>query len=100
MNTFKNYTAKDITVDTAVHVGPVGTQTTVIGMTVANVSGVTTNVSVKLGVTYLLKDAVVTAGSALVPIGGEQKVVLEAGDSISVEADNNVDVVISVLEIS
>jgi hypothetical protein len=42
----------------------------------------------------------VTAGGALVLIGGDQKVVLETGDKITVTRDtaSSADVVISVLE--
>ena len=100
MSSFKNYKAAGVTTETVLVTGPVDTQITVIGMTVANVSGITTKISVKLGTTYLLKDAIVTSGSALVPIGGEQKVVVGPGDTVSVTADQSVDVVLSVLEIS
>jgi hypothetical protein len=43
-----------------------------------------------------------TEGSAQVIVGGEQKLVLETGDFISVVStqENSVDVVVSVLEIS
>jgi hypothetical protein len=49
---------------------------------------------------YLVKAAPVASGSALVLIGGDQKVVLETGDKITVTSDtaSSADVVISVLE--
>jgi len=77
---------------------------TLIGMTVAN----TTNdqVFVDVYVTrssvnyYLVKGASVVVGGALVPIGGDQKLVLEQGDSISVvsNANTSLDVTVSLLE--
>ena len=82
------------------------TQTTVIGLTVANTSASTVNIDVTLndGVndTYLVKDAPVPVGGALVPIGGNQKVVLITGDSIKVNssAASSVDAVLSILEIT
>ena len=95
---FKNYIKTSITTNTTVITGPVGKTTTLIGVTVANTSGVTTVVSVKLGSAYIVKNATVTSGSSLVPIGGEQKVVMTAGQILSVEADYTVDVICSVLE--
>jgi hypothetical protein len=50
----------------------------------------------------MVKNAQVDPGSALIPIGGGQKLVLEAGDSISVNTNtaSSVDVILSLLEIS
>ena len=97
-NSFKTYTERNITASTAVMTSPVGATSTVIGLTVSNVSGVNTDVIVRLGSTHIVKNATVIAGSALVPIGGEQKIVVTAGQSIYVQATNAVDVVCSVLE--
>lgn len=106
-NTFKNYFSKSVGTSAAtVFTGPASTQSTVIGMTVANTSAA--NITVDVYITsggvdyYLLKAAVVPVGGALVPIGGDQKVVLEAGDAIKVSASaaTSADVVMSVLEIS
>ena len=55
------------------------------------------------GVTkYLVKGATLPQGSSTILVGGEQKVVLEANDSITVTSSVNasVDVVVSVLEIT
>ena len=82
------------------------TQTTVIGLTVANTSASPVNIDVTLNDgandTYLVKDAPVPVGGALVPIGGNQKVVLITGDSIKVNssAASSVDAVLSILEIT
>ncbi len=97
-NSFKTYTERNITASTAVVTSPAGATSTVLGLTISNVSGVRTAVTVKLGATHIVKNATVTAGSAIVPIGGEQKIVVAAGQSIYVQATNAVDVVCSVLE--
>ena len=104
-NTFKNYFARNVgtsanTVLTAT------TSTTVIGCTVANklASAVSATIEVNSSsVDYcLIKNAPILNGSSLVPIGGEQKLVLEVGDSLKVTANtaSAVDVIVSVLEIS
>ena len=51
---------------------------------------------------YLVKDATIAPGGALVPIGGDQKMVLEAGDYLQVNTSiaSSVDVIVSVLEIT
>ena len=82
------------------------TQTTVIGLTIANTSASTVNIDVTVnnGSTdyYVVKDAPVPVGDALVPIGGNQKIVLITGDSIKVNssAASSVDAVLSILEIT
>ena len=99
-NTFRNYTTEGVTTEAVVHTAPVATQTTVIGMTIANTSAAPLYVDVKLGTTYLVKGAPVSVGGSLVAIGGSQKVVMEASDTMSVTATGTVDTIISVLEIS
>jgi len=82
------------------------TQTTVIGLTVANTtaSQVLVDATVNDGSndTYIVKSAPVPAGGSLVIIGGDQKVVLETNDSIKVKSDtaSSVDAVMSILEIT
>lgn len=81
------------------------TQTTVIGLVVANrtASQVFIDATLNDGSadTYLIKDAPLPSGGSLVIVGGDQKVVMETGDSIKVKSDtvNSVDVVLSILEI-
>lgn len=83
-----------------------GVQTTVIGLSIANTSSspVTVNVTVNDGTNdaYLVKGAGIGVGQAFVPIGGDEKVVLIAGDSIKVQssAASSLDAVMSILEIS
>lgn len=106
-NTFKNSFAKSVgTSASTVYTTPSATQTTVIGMSVANTTA--NNITISVYVTssavdyYLVKDAPVIAGGSLIPIGGEQKLVLEATDSLKVvsSASSSADVICSVLEIS
>lgn len=106
-NTFKNSVTASIgTSATDVYTAPGATTTTVIGAAVSN--RVASTIAVDATVTdtsgsvtaYLVKAAPVAAGGALVLIGGDQKVVLETGDKITVTSDTaaSADVVISVLE--
>lgn len=61
---------------------------TIIGLTLANTTANNISVSCKLNKNggssaFMLKDASVLPGGALVLIGGDQKVVLEAGDTLT-----------------
>lgn len=99
-NTFKNYTAEGVTTQTVVHTGPALTETTIIGMSIANTSAAAVVVSVLLGTTYLVKNAPIPVGSSLIAIGGDQKLVLEAADTLAVIASDTVDTIVSALEIA
>ena len=99
-NTFKSYQSTGITTETTVLTGPASTQTTVIGLSVANTGASAATVDVKLNTAYLVKDAPVPVGGSLVVIGGDQKTVVEATDTLKVTSDVTVDVVTSTLEIS
>ena len=95
---FKRYVSNDVVLSQNIITCPVGKVITVIGTTVANVTGNLTTVTVKAAGANILKDVEIGRGSAIVPIGGEQKVVLTAGDTLTVSADFAVDVIASVLE--
>lgn len=106
-NTFKLAVSSAVgTSQTSVYTVPSATTTTVIGLTVANTH--TAAITVDIQVTdsssattvYLLKGATIPAGGGLVPIGGDQKVVLEQSDVLSVTSDtaSSADVIVSVLE--
>jgi hypothetical protein len=108
-NTFKNKLTANVGVSpSTVYTTPALTTTTVIGVNVANTTS--NNITVDVQVTdssasvtvYLIKNAIITPGGALVLVGGDQKVVLEPSDNISVtsSATTSADVVVSVLEIS
>lgn len=91
---------------------PASTETTVIGLSVSNIVSSQILVSVKLngaGRTsgavddvHLVKDAPIPVGGSLVVVGGDQKVVMEPGDTITVESDtaSSADVVLSHLDIT
>lgn len=106
-NNFVSYVNKDVgtSAATVATVGA-GTQTTVIGMSCANTS--TSPVTVSAYITrsgtdyYLIKNATVPVGGALVIVGGDQKVVLTASDVLKVvsSAAASIDAVTSVLNIT
>ena len=108
-NVFKNSISSSLgTSSTKVYEAPALTTTTIIGVSVANIHK--ENISIDVTVTYtsetktshLVKNVLLTEGGAQVIVGGEQKLVLETGDYISVVStkENSTDVVVSVLEIS
>ena len=106
-NTFKNnfLKAAGTTAQNAYAAGA-GVSATVIGMSIANL--ITTPISANVIVTsggidyYMIRNATIAPGGALIPIGGDQKVVLEAADIIKIQtsASASADVILSVLEIS
>jgi hypothetical protein len=108
-NTFKNQTLKaaGTTAQNAYAAGA-GVQATVIGMTIANIttSPISANVILSggniTGNVYLVQNATIAPGGALVPVGGDQKLVLEAGDYLQVNTSiaSSADVITSILEIS
>jgi hypothetical protein len=106
-NNFKNqFRASVGTTPTTIYTAGAGVQSTVIGMTIANIltSTITVDVIVNSSTLnyYMVKAAPIDPGSSLIPIGGDQKLVLEAGDYISVTSDtaSSADVILSLLEIS
>ena len=106
-NNFKNYFLKNATTTAAnVYVGQAATQATIIGMTISNTtaSPISCNVTIVSGGTtyFMIQNATISNGGALVPVGGDQKLVMEAGDYMQVQtsAVNSADVIVSVLEIT
>ena len=108
-NTFLNKTSRNIgTSPVTVGSYTVGasTQTTLIGLTAANVTGgaVTVDIYLNDGAndTYIVKSAPVPSGGTLVAVGGDQKVVMETGDSIRVVSNtaSSIDIIMSLLEIT
>jgi hypothetical protein len=108
-NFFKNSITGSIgTTGVITYQVPAATTTTVIGLSVANV--VSQNISVSVMVkssasnktVYLVKDAIIVPGSSTVLIGGEQKMVLQTNDFLSVTSSlaNSADVIVSVLELT
>tara|TARA_R110002020_G_scaffold250915_3_gene464813 strand:- start:1106 stop:1441 length:336 start_codon:yes stop_codon:yes gene_type:complete len=107
-NTFKNAAAAATgTSEVSVYTVPSSTTTTVIGLTCANVTS-TSPIKVSIRVYddsgsayfYVVKNAEIYEGGALVAVGGDQKLVLETGDIVRVSSDtaSSVDTIISVME--
>ena len=106
-NTFKNFKSRNVGISPAtVYTCPASTQTTVIGLSVANTSAspITTDVYITSGGLdfYLVKAATVPVGGSLVIAGGDQKVVLEPTDVLKVvtSAATSADCFASLLEIT
>tara|TARA_R100000329_G_C7577729_1_gene204657 strand:- start:327 stop:662 length:336 start_codon:yes stop_codon:yes gene_type:complete len=107
-NTFKNSAvAATGTSEVTAYTTPSSTTTTVIGLTCANVTS-TSPIKVSIRVYddsassyyYIVKNAEVYEGGALVAVGGDQKLVLETSDLIRVVSDtaSSVDTIVSVME--
>lgn len=82
-----------------------GLQVTIIGLTIANrtAGNIFVDVTLYNGATdyYIVKGAPVPAGGSIVIVGGDQKVVMEPGDSVRVLSDvaASADAIMSILEI-
>ena len=107
-NTFKNRTLRGVGA-TPMDVGAVvasSTQTTLIGMTVANIVSSVISVTVTLNdgtnTTNIVKDAPIPTGGSLLVCGGDQKIVLMTGDKLIVTSNtaSSADVITSFLEIT
>jgi hypothetical protein len=106
-NQFKNYSQSGVgTSASTIYTAGSGVTSTVIGMTIANIlnTTITANVIVNTGGSdfYMVKMAEIEPGSSLITIGGDQKLVLEATDSLKVSTSNAsaADVIVSLLEIT
>jgi hypothetical protein len=104
---FKNSIAAEVGTSLVdIYTAPAATSTTVIGLSLANVtvSPITVSAKVTKGATsvFLIKDAPIPSGASLVLFGGDQKLVLETGNKISVITNTaaSTDVVVSVLELT
>lgn len=105
--TFTSYLNKNVGVAAATVVtAGAGAQTNLIGMTVANTTNTAVTVSVYITRSavdyYIVKDAVVPQGGSLVPVGGDQKMVLVASDALKVIASTAtcIDVITSALVVT
>ena len=107
-NSFKTVTDTAVgTSPATIYTCPAATETTIIGLNVANILSVSITVDVQLenndgDNVYLVKDAIVPVGSALVAVGGDQKIVMNASDVLKVTASqaSAADVTMSILEIT
>jgi hypothetical protein len=81
-----------------------GLTATIIGLSLSNITALNITVSAKVNKAgassaYIVKDALIMPGGALVLVGGDQKIVLEYNDSISVSSSGatSVDSIVSYL---
>lgn len=107
-NTLKNVLRNNVsTTATTVYTVPASTTTIVIGMTAANIlSNNNVNFSVTLhdsagapGV-HIVKNATIAPGGSLVPIGGDQKVIMNTThfmQAVSSDSDS-IDLILSIVE--
>jgi len=108
-NTFKRKVTKSagiVPTSVGAYVVPVSTQTTVIGLVVANITTVNILVDVSLFAAtidyFIVKGAPIPPGGSIVVVGGDQKVVMETGDELRIVSSiaASVDAVMSILEIT
>lgn len=106
-NIFKNRTLKAAgTTAQNVYQANTGVTATIIGMSVANITNSPISANVILsggtigGNVFLVREATISPGGALVPIGGDLKLVLEPGDYLQVNTSiaASADVIVSALE--
>jgi hypothetical protein len=106
--TFTSYVNKDVPTSNATIVTTsAGSQTSIIGLSCTNTSvanNITANVYITRSGTdyYVVRYAPVPVGGALVVVGGDQKLVLNAGDilRVSSSANTSMDVITSAVVIT
>lgn len=108
-NTFKRKLSRAVGIS-AIQIGSytvgAGNTAVIVGLTVTNITGSSVSANVWLNDqsanTSLVVNGPISSGSSLVLVGGDQKVVLQAGDSIYVQmsAASSADVIMSILEIT
>lgn len=106
-NTFDSFFSKNVgTTAVTVYTVPSLTKTTIIGLTISNttLSNIIVDVYISRGGNdyYILKNTSIVPGTATVPVGGEQKVIMNPSDVLNVKSDTaaSSDVILSVLNIT
>jgi hypothetical protein len=107
-NTLKNVQKNNIsTTASTLYTTPGATTTIIIGMTAANILennninfSATVHDSASAPGVHIVKNAAVAPGGSLVPIGGDQKVILETGHFIKASSSDSdsVDLILSIVE--
>lgn len=101
---FNNAISNNVTSVTTVYTAPGSTTSVVIGLIVANETSSDTTVTISMtkgGTTIsLLNSGPLPGNSNLAVLTNNSRLVLLAGNSIAVTAGQNVDVAVSVLEIT
>jgi hypothetical protein len=102
--TFTNAVAHNVTTVTTVYTAPASTTGVVVGLMLANNAGSDTTVTVSVTksatTVNLLSSAPIPAASNLSVLSNNNRLVLLTGNSISVTAAANIDVIASVLELT
>jgi hypothetical protein len=108
-NTFTRKTSQNVgTSPSIIGAYTVGASTTAIaiGLTCTNTTGsaITANVFLANASanTYIVANAPISSGASLIPIGGDQKIVMITGDKIYVQssAATSIDAILSIMEIT
>ena len=108
-NTFTRKTSQNVGASPSIIGGytvPSSTTTIVIGLTCTNTTGsaITANVFLANATanTYIVANAPISSGASLIPIGGDQKIVMITGDKIYVQssAATSIDAILSIMEIT
>ena len=108
-NTFTRKTSQNIGAS-ATQIGaytvPSSTTAIAIGLTCTNTTGsaITANVFLANATanTYIVANAPISSGASLIPVGGDQKIVMITGDKIYVQssAATSIDAILSIMEIT
>lgn len=106
-NSFKNYVINSIGIDDTAVLTATSVATTIIGLSLANITSEFIAASVRLNKfgsseVYVVKDAPIPPGSSLVVFGKDEKLILQTGD-ILVASSNTysaMDALLSTLEIN
>ena len=106
-NTFTRYVSKNVgTTPVVLVTAASATQTTLIGMSVANTTSSPISVSIYVTASatnyYVVNSATIPVGGSLALFGGDGKLVLNTGDAFTVvsSAANSADVIVSALQIT
>ena len=108
-NTFTRKTSQNVGASPSIIGGytvPASTTTIVIGLVCTNTTGsaITANVFLANASanTYIVANAPISSGASLIPIGGDQKIVMITGDKIYVQssAATSIDAILSIMEIT
>ncbi len=102
--TFNNAITNNVTSVTTVYTAPAGTTSVVVGLIIANETSTDTTVTVSMtkGATTisLLNSGPLPGNSNIMVLNNNSRLVLLTGNSLAVTAGQNVDVAVSVLEIT
>jgi hypothetical protein len=108
-NTFTRKTSQNVGASPDIignYTVPAATTTIVIGLVCTNTTGsaITANVFLANASanTYIVANAPISSGASLIPIGGDQKIVMITGDKIYVQssAATSIDAILSIMEIT